>query len=334
MNITYPDDHYIRYVDACDAHAKGLVYITAIYHDMCDPNDSARSYLVSFDFNNIKAGYNISINENKFIRKRGHVSDTPFCGSDNMFSALCRDLEGNVYIGENYGFIKYDGVNAALVEVKNENGGHHPINCIYSGSDGIFLGDLGGGVIEYKNNKIHREQLNNETIKSDFINGIHGANGSLIVAVGCKGLVAKYMKSQWSIVHSPVNGWVNAVWVANDKEIYIGGDGFAWKWDGDGRWVQLKIKKRMADQNARDIIFENFAWYQNCLYAAASINGIYRLEGDTFVPVTEVGEASVSKLSITGAGLIGLANLWGKGGNWITHFDGRKWTTQEINISL
>ena len=52
MNAVYPDDCYMRYVDACNSHTKGMVYIAAMYHDVIDPFETLSSYLVEFDLNN------------------------------------------------------------------------------------------------------------------------------------------------------------------------------------------------------------------------------------------------------------------------------------------
>ncbi len=46
MDAPYPDECYVRYVDACDSHTKGKVYVIAMLHDVVEPYVShpGRSY--------------------------------------------------------------------------------------------------------------------------------------------------------------------------------------------------------------------------------------------------------------------------------------------------
>lgn len=321
MNAVYPDDCYMRYVDACNSHTKGMVYIAAMYHDVIEPFETLSPYLVEFDLNNIN-GNNCKI-----------VIDGSKIGGKYkfQFTCLCRDMDGFVYIGTENGFVKFDGSSVEFIDVIFPNKRRGSIYCGDAVGNNIFFGDSGGGVIEYSEGKLDRSQLNKVDINPNWINGVHGRNVSSVIAVGVGGLVAKRINSKWEIFPSPANAWLNAVWVVDDKEIYIGGEGsFAWRWDGDGRWIRLKVK----NNSEYDITFMDFAWYDNFLYAAACTNGLYRLEGDTFVPVTDIGNACVSKLSITDSGLIGLGNVWGEYGNWITHFDGQKWAAHQINVAV
>ena len=320
MNAVYPDDCYMRFVDACNSHTKGMVYIAAMYHDVIDPFETTRSYLVEFDFKNTNKNCKVIIDGSKIGE-----------GSKSEFSCLCHDLDGFVYIGGNNGFFKYNGTSLEFIDVIFPNKHREIICCARAIGNDIFFGDCGGGVIEYFEGELDRSQLNKVDNNPNWIDGVHGWHNSSVIAVGVKGLVAKRTNSKWEVIPSPSNESLKTVWVVDDKDIYIGGrSGFAWRWDGGGRWIRLKVK----NNSEYDITFMDFAWYENFLYAAACTDGLYRLEGDTFVPVTDIGSACVSKLSITDSGLIGLGNVWGEYGNWITHFDGQKWAAHQINVAV
>ena len=152
-----------------------------------------------------------------------------------------------------------------------------------------------------------------------------------MVAVGWKGIVARYSSGQWVKVPAPSNVDLSAVWCSSKTEIYIGGQsGLAWRWDGDGRWQPLAIDTSKDPS----VVFTGFAHFEGTLYAACG-GDLYRLEGDTFISVPKVFEdQQVGALVVTTSGLIGLGGSWGPRGNWFTRFDGKTWTAEQINIKL
>ena len=320
MNAVYPEDFYVRYVDACNSHTKGLVYIAAIYHEVVEPYETLSPYLIELDLKGMDSNCKIMIDGSKMGDKY-----------KSNYDCLCQDLNGFVYIGTEDGFIKYDGKDLEFVDVIFPNKRRGSIRCAHAIANDVFFGDSEGGVICYSEGRLIRSQLNKVDVNPNWINGVHGVYDCSVIAVGVGGLVAKYINSEWEVIPSPANIWLNAVCVVEDKVIYVAGKlGFAWRWDRGSRWVRLEAEKN----DEYDVRFMDFAWYENVLYAAASRDGVYRLEGDVFVRVEEVGDAYVSKLSITDSGLVGLGNVWGSSGSWITHFDGQKWAAHQININL
>ena len=130
----------------------------------------------------------------------------------------------------------------------------------------------------------------------------------------------------------PSNALLKAVWCRSETEIYVSGwRGYTWRWDGDSRWQKLKID---FEFELRDFNFSEFAEYQGILYAACSVNGIYRLDGDRWIPIPKTQDEDVCSLTATSSGLIGLGALWGDSGSWLTRFDGKTWTTQQVQIPL
>jgi len=311
-----PDERYVRYVDACDSHTKGKVYVIAMLHDVVEPYETLTPYMVELDVQNLNENCSVIIDGSKLVWKY----KTPF-------ECMCRDERGRVYIGGHDGFIQYDGKFLDFVDLKAPDRRVFAL-CARSVGNDVFWGDTGGGVFRYAKGKLDRQQLN---IYPNWINAIHGKPDGRVVAVGDGGLVASFVNSTWAKTQTPEEEWLRAVWVVDDQEIYLGGrSGLAWRWDGGTRWVELKVERKFE----WGTIFTDFAWYGNFLYAAAADEGIFRLEGDVFVPVTGIGDAYVSKLSVTESGLIGLGNVWGECGSWFTHFDGKTWSARQINVKL
>ena len=153
-----------------------------------------------------------------------------------------------------------------------------------------------------------------------------------MVAAGAHGFVAKHKNGQWKQVKFPSNIDLSGVCCRSEKEVYVAGrNRLAWRWDGEGRWKQLEVK---FDGDPNDLTFCDLAEYEGVIYAAGAEHGIYRPEGDKFVPVPKVADEYVLRLRATASGLIGLGAVWSESGNWFTHFDGENWTAQQINIKL
>lgn len=318
MDAPYPDECYVRYVDACDSHTKGKVYVIAMLHDVVDPYETMTPYMVELDVQNLNEDCNVVIDGSKLVWKY----KTPF-------QCMCRDESGRVYIGGDDGFIQYDGKLLDFVDLKAPDR-RVSAYCAFSAGNEVFWGDTDGGVFRYSEGKLDRQQLNRSDINPNWIEAIHG-NEAWVIAVGVAGLIATWQQSTWQKIQPPVEDWFTAVWAVDDQEIYLGGrSGWAWRWDGGTHWVELKVERKL-EWGTRLL---DFAWYENFLYAAAADEGIFRLDGDVFVPVKEVGNAYVSKLSVTKSGLIGLGNVWGECGSWLTHFDGKTWSARQINVRL
>ena len=288
-------------------------------HPGCDTYETMTPYMVELDVQNLNEDCSVIIDDSKLVWKY----KTPF-------ECMCRDESGRVYVGGSDGFIQYDGKSLDFVDLKAPDR-RVSAYCAFSADNDVFWGDTGGGVFRYCEGKLVRQQLNSKDIYPNWINAIHGKSDGRVVAVGAGGLVASYANSTWTKTQPPEEEWLRAVWVVDDSEIYLGGrSGWAWRWDGDTRWVELKVEQKFE----WGTIFTDFAWYGSFLYAAAADEGIYRLEGDVFVPVAGIGDAYVSKLSVTKSGLIGLGNVWGEFGSWLTHFDGESWSARQINVKL
>jgi hypothetical protein len=72
-----------------------------------------------------------------------------------------------------------------------------------------------------------------------FVIGVHGIRPDLIVAVGERGLIARWDGSAWQNMPSPADGTLSRVFVASDDEIYACGHGKQLLQGSVHGWVKL-----------------------------------------------------------------------------------------------
>lgn len=303
----------------CSGNAPGQLFIVGIIHRYPDPVSDPRSVVLE-----------TQITDKGLVWKVLLDGAQIFTDHYSQFNCMVRDQQGTLYVGENDGFFSYrDGSVTATALWKQVKGALQSAHVtdngrIAFGSNG-WIACVENGILTSK------AQVGHENEDYNFITKIHGVGADLMVAVGWNGIVARHSADKWIKVAAPSNVGLDAVWCCSESEIYIGGEaGLAWRWDGDGRWQPLALEISKDPK----VVFTGFAHFQGTLYAACG-GDLYRLEGDKFIAIPKVRKnQQVGVLTVTTSGLIGLGGGWGKNGNWFTHFDGKTWTAEQINIKL
>ena len=306
---------------ACDDKTPGHLMVIAISHQMPDPIADLKSYVINLDLNTQPAKYEIIVNGGKQM----------FPVYPSCFSCIGRDSENTIFVGEDDGFIRYKNGIAEIVKHRPKVG---ITNCCYvRGADDIVFGTSGGNIVYVNSQKLEVIKIvSSSKINSSECNvsAIHGIGPNYMVAVGESGLVSCFRNGAWERIKPPSNVYMRSVWCRNETEIYVGSKrGQVWCWDGGSRWRKLKVN---AEQANISFTFAYLAEYQDVLYAACVEHGVYRLDGDTWVPIPKVKNEDVCFLKATSSGLIGLGALWGESGSWLTRFDGKTWTAQQIRV--
>jgi hypothetical protein len=322
MNHSDAEIVYTKIQDACSGEVSNELYMAVVLHELVDPNETSRSFLV-----------------------RGQITSsglqcTPLMDGTKIFSdyiskfqSIARDLDNNIYVTENNGFIVFNAHETKIVNLRQQIQVKGITTCMYVRENGgIVFGTFAGEVIHFDAGIPERVQITPSSAGSGSINRIHGNGSDFIVAVGNNGLVAIYKNGQWEKVPTPSNARLEAVWCKSNTEIYIGGwEGHVWRWNGDARWEPINID---FNNNLDKFYVADFAEYQDTIYAACVKNGIYRLNGDRLQPVSKVSNEVVNRLRVTNCGLIGLGSLWGDAGRWFVHFDGNKWTAEQVTLTI
>ncbi len=305
---------------ACSGGAHGNLFIVGIIHRYPDPTSDPRSVVLDAQITGKGLAWKVLLDGEKL-----------FTDHYSHFNCMVPDPDGTLYIGEDDGFVRSQRGQVTATKLRGQVKGS--LECVYLGAGTQFVfGTADGWVAHFdKGTLISKAQVGHENYDYNFITGIHGVGADFMVAVGWKGIVARYSSGQWVKVPAPSNVDLSAVWCSSKTEIYIGGQsGLAWRWDGDGRWQPLAIDTSKDPS----VVFTGFAHFEGTLYAACG-GDLYRLEGDTFISVPKVFEdQQVGALVVTTSGLIGLGGSWGPRGNWFTRFDGKTWTAEQINIKL
>ncbi len=153
---------------------------------------------------------------------------------------------------------------------------------------------------------------------SERVSEISALDSDRLVAACGNGLVMLFDGERWiEIIDTPTDVNLVAIHVSAPDEVWFGG----WKstvlrWNGKDRW---KLWNTAGTQNASSI-----ASYKGVIYVGCATDGIFRLEGDGFVKVSDIFALS---LLVHGDYLITSG-----GGRSISIYDGSTWRTETLEF--
>lgn len=322
MNSSDPENYYTKLQDACSGDVENELYLIVQNHQPIDPIESVRSALLKVTIGDKGNSY-ISV-------LKGHNLAADYSPA---FECLARGLDGEFYIGEDEGFIIYKGGNTEKIDLSRAIKADGLVRALYvTDRNSVEIGMYSTEIVSYSSGNFKKSILKAPSDADDSVQRIHGLGSKFAVAVGNEGLIAVSSDGEWRSISSPTNTKLQAVWCKSPREIYIGGwDGMAWRWDGDGRWERLEVE---FDGDIKKFRFSDFCEYQGILYSANSKHGVSWLDGNIFRMLPKVSDEFVTRLKVSNCGLIGLGALIGAPGTWFTRFDGKKWTAEQVSISI
>ena len=146
------------------------------------------------------------------------------------------------------------------------------------------------------------------------IDAIHGFSGSDMYAVGLRGALWHYNGDKWTRLDLPTNIHLSAVKCAGDGKVYIAGHNGMLLRGRDEAWEI--IEHEATEDNIWDL-----EWFEEELYLSTMRN-VYRLDGDTLVPVDFGEDKPASCYQLSKAEGV----MWSNGEYDIMSFDGETWT--------
>ena len=154
-------------------------------------------------------------------------------------------------------------------------------------------------------------------------NAIHGVPGEFVVVVGEEGAVGLRKHGQWNFaIDSPTNLPLGTVYCRSANEIYVGGRGMGFRWDGDQRWEEIKFSENAS--------LDDFLEFNGVIYASAE-QGIFRIQGNS---AERISELHANKLFTLPDNRLGVT-LWRSTSTdcaGIAILDGDQWVVHEHDV--
>ncbi|CAN7395147.1 hypothetical protein [Acidovorax sp. LjRoot117] len=322
MKSSNTENVYTKLQDVCSGDMNNEIYIIANNHRQIDPIESVKCLILKVIFSENKTSF-IEV-----LKGRDLASDY-----SPSLECLARGPRGELYVGEEEGFFIIQNGRSEKLDLSKVADADGLVRAIYVADQAsVEFGMYSNEIVSYSEGRFVKSVLKNPSDADDSVQRIHGLGAKFAVAVGNEGLVAVMRDGKWSSVACPSNTKLQAVWCKSEREVYIGGwDGSAWRWDGEGRWEPLEID---FDGDITKFRFSDFGEFQGKLYAANSKNGVSWLDGNVFRLIPKVSSEFVTRIRVTNCGLIGLGALLGAPGTWLTRFDGKKWTSEQVQIPM
>jgi hypothetical protein len=321
MNYNFSPDREIfsGLHDVCSGNAPNKIFAIAKIFQRPEPLDGLVSLLVEIEINDE------ILNFEKIFD--GYENFTDYYSN---FNCIGRGPDGQIYVGEDDGFIVLKDGRSNFISLRSSPPPHGLQYSIYvRGVGRLVFGTSAGSIIHVDGNSFASHFLvPHEIRRSAFFTAIHGIGSEFMVAVGDGGVIAKYSDGQWKKIPCPTNDDLLAVFCKEPNDVFIGTrSGRVWRWDGDGRFAEVAI-----DDQGESFAICDFEEYQGNLYGAFGNSGIYCLGDEGFFQVPETKGVIIGKIKSTNMGLIGLGAGWGPYCNWFARFDGKKWNSQRLRI--
>jgi hypothetical protein len=303
----------------CDSDTPGKIYVVGILHHMPDPIAD----LVSDVYETTRTPGRLDMEP---VVSGGALFDRP-----SWFHCITRDSIGTIYTGESDGFVRLQNGKATVVNLLHEIEGS--LQCCYArGVDDIVFGSYDGEIVHVQGKQVTVQKIGVSRFEhvTACLHRMHGIGPDFIVVVGDGGNIGCYRNGKWGRVHPPSNVRLSGVWCKSETEIYVTGwKAHAWRWDGEDRWEPLEFDYTPdhIDLDVTDVVE-----YQGQIYAAGGRRGVFRLEGNRFVPIPKVKDEYVGRLSVTNIGLVGTGDVWGDSGSWFTLFNGSEWRSTQMKL--
>jgi signal transduction histidine kinase/ligand-binding sensor domain-containing protein/AraC-like DNA-binding protein len=176
--------------------------------------------------------YLIDINSGRMKRFLSSNSDL----SNNTVKALCKDYQGNIWIGTNRGLNKFNPETEVfevfLHSISNANSlSNNRVLCILNASDGrIWVGTEGGGVSIFNPANVEFNTITtNEGLPDNVINSIVQDNNGVFWFSTNKGLVRYDESSKKMLTYTIADGlqgnefYQNSVLKTSDGKLFFGG---------------------------------------------------------------------------------------------------------------
>jgi hypothetical protein len=305
----------------CDGNEPGQFFLIGILHHMPDPISDLVSDVLDARRSPGRLDWNPVVSGEQF-------------SYPSWFRCVAKDPAGSLYIGEDDGFIRHKNGTSKVFELRKSMKVEGMLQCVYArGIDDIVFGTYDGEIVHVQGDTVNIQKVGKSRFEhiTTCFRAIHGIGSDFIVIVGDGGNVGRYRDGKWERVRSPSNLSLGGVWCKTEHEIYIAGNnGKAWRWDGEDRWEPIEFDY-VPDHISLDV--GSLVEFKGIIYAAGGRRGIYRLEGDRFLPVPKFKDEYVGRLAVTNIGIVGTGDVWGASGSWITLFDGEKWSSAQLKLT-
>jgi hypothetical protein len=184
------------------------------------------------------------------------------------------------------------------------------LNSIWAANDNqAFIVGLGGERIRVIDEKF---EIIKEP-KSVRLNAIHGSSESNVISVGDGGMASKFNGRNWNKIELPTNVNLLAVYCRSVNEIFIGGAGVLYRWDGSV-WYEI---------DAEQLTVSSIAFFQGCFFVACGSKGIFVVKNDDLEPFKEI---TVYRLRKIGSILFGIGN------KLVAQYDGKDWWGGDLDL--
>lgn len=185
------------------------------------------------------------------------------------------------------------------------------LNAIWAASDrDLFTVGLAGWRVRITDMV---PQLSRD-VRERRLNAVHGTSPEDVYAAGDDGIIFHYERGVWNELDSPTNAALLAVLCHNDDTYFAGAGGTLFRRNGD-IWNEL--------HSPEGVTITSLEWYDGALFAAAGLNGVYRLGPNG---LERFKERIIYRLKTVGDLLFGFGN------RLVIQFDGSGWWGGELNL--
>jgi hypothetical protein len=208
------------------------------------------------------------------------------------------------------------------------------VRCMHRVGSGHFvMGTDQGECVHVRGQQVDIQRIGSSRLErvTAALNAIHGLGEHLLVVVGDNGAMGCLRHGVWSRVRGPGIHRLQAAFCRSAQEIYVAGDlGQAWRWDGADTWTALELPAQAQEPDRWQL--SGLAEYRGEIYLGCESQGLYRLQGDRFVAIPELAEATITHLSANADVLLGVGTRWGDSEGWMVVFDGKTWHTGNLSL--